>query len=722
MSHPPLLTRVPLEAGLLAGLVLAATPASAAVPPRAPVCDTVPLVGETALASHELPAGEEPSRTGEPSHAAIGVRSASPSLPPPASHHRVAARLDPARHRISARQALTWTNPGPATICSLYLHLDLNAWSGAGSRHLARDDADGASNARGPWSAQHLTRLRQDGQAAVWRTVPPPGGPLTDRTLVRVDLPQPVPPGGRTVLEIRSEAVLPGAWAGMGHSGSFHLAAHWIPQIARMESHAGQTRWVAPAFDPADAIDRGPQSFDVQLTVPRGYIVGAGGVPVGRPALREGVATYRFRRARAQDVPWVADARFLAPLEMQVRPIGALPTGSGLRTPLPAPVRVRVLHRAGQEAAAHAAAQALADAVSRYARNLAPPTGSTVSAVLVARVPPADARALARNGLVVLPGPRRLDRAAEQDLERAALRAMGAAWFTGVGSDPGARALADGLIEYWTARLMTERGRSLQPEGWTRLLRLEGNLDAFEAMRVPLDLRAPALDPQVAAIRTALALHDLEARIGRAAMDRGIRAWLRQGRGDPASLHAALARSSGRPHEVERSFAQHIARQWTVDDRIVSLDTKELLPRPGHVEFRGRTVELTQAAIDRAVERRRDEWRRSGAPADRGPFAWRSTAVVQRRGAAVPQTLLVTFADGSWRRVHWDGREPLRRFEWIARSPAVSAQLDPTRAVLLDESKLDDGRSLRADVAPARRWGGDAAALVQVASALLVGL
>lgn len=690
---------------LATGAGLAGPASAASQSPAVPSCDVVPLAAELTTGS--------------------GIRGGSLRIPAgnqsallPASRHAIDARFDPERHTITARQALAWTNPGPATLCSVYLHLDLNAWSGWNSRHMAGEhERGGAPNVRrGDWAALHLTHLRQDGRAAVWRTVSPPGGPLADRTLVRVDLPRPVTPGSRVALDIGFQARLPGAWAGFGHAHRFHLAAHWIPQLARLDTGAAGPRWIAPAFDPAGVPARGAQSFDVRLTVPAAHVPVAAVSAMGPPRRAGSWVTYRFRHDGA-DFAWATDPRFERAAGYRVLTVGAQPAAGGAGDAPPRQVRLRVFHRDRQAATAAIAAEALADALGEYARALSPPPASRLTAVLAPFEAMPGALRMARDGLVVLPG-----HATRAELEQAALRAVGAGWFPVDATEPRSRTMALGAIEYWTARLLQDRGRLLRPGGWLRWLRLRDGIDPFVALRLPLDLRAPGGDDGQRASRIALALHDLEARIGRPAFDRGFRDWLRSDRRSAASLRDSLARASRRPREVERTFAQHIAREMTVDDRVVSLASVEMLPRPGFVEFRGREVEITQAAIDRAVATRRAEWRRSVGRPGYGPFAWRSTAVVQRRGALVPQALRVTFADGSWRRVRFDGRDPVRRFEWIARSPAVAVQLDPAREVLLDESKLDDGRSLHADTAPARRWGGDAAAMVQVASTLLVGL
>jgi hypothetical protein len=89
---------------------------------------------------------------------------------------------------------------------------------------------------------------------------------------------------------------------------------------------------------------------------------------------------------------------------------------------------------------------------------------------------------------------------------------------------------------------------------------------------------------------------------------------------------------------------------------------------------------------------------------------------------AVPQTLVVTFADGSQKKVIWDDSAAWKRFVFEGNSRAVSAQLDPDKLHYLDASKLDDSRTLESDGTAARRWSADFAALFQAVQAFVVSL
>src|SRR5690606_3922696 len=173
-----------------------------------------------------------------------------------------------------------------------------------------------------------------------------------------------------------------------------------------------------------------------------------------------------------------------------------------------------------------------------------------------------------------------------------------------------------------------------------------------------------------------------------------------------------------------RVFAQQVYGVQAVSDQIASLSSREVLPQPGYTLYKGERVELTDAAIAKAIKDKRKAWKTAhpDAKPGAGPFPYRTTVLVRRGGAAVPQVLEGAFADGSPRTARFPGTRPWQRFTWPLHSRAVSARLDPHGAINLDADKLDDSRTLAPDRSVARRLTGQAASLLQTFYSLLVGL
>ena len=227
--------------------------------------------------------------------------------------------------------------------------------------------------------------------------------------------------------------------------------------------------------------------------------------------------------------------------------------------------------------------------------------------------------------------------------------------------------------------------------------------------------------------RTATAMHDLEQRVGKAAMGRGMRLYYQRWRfrhPSAADLRAALIAGTGDARNVNEIFDQYVYGTAHIDDRVSSIDTREVLPLAGSFVQAGKRAEGTAMERGKRIARQRADWRKAHPQTKdgSGAFPWHSTVTVMRDGAPVAQLLRVKFADGSSRDVRWNDQRRWARFEFSAPTKVVSAELDPAHAVLLDGNKLNDSYATKSDGAAARRWSADVAALVQVFHSLVGSL
>ena len=203
-----------------------------------------------------------------------------------------------------------------------------------------------------------------------------------------------------------------------------------------------------------------------------------------------------------------------------------------------------------------------------------------------------------------------------------------------------------------------------------------------------------------------------------------------------------LAEVSGKPAVVDEIFNRHVYAATKVDDRVESLASVEELPLIGTTRGAdGRWTEVTEDQQDELVEQQRKAWKKAHFDAkdakggkegkdakdakaddDVGPFPYRTTVTLRRRGAPVPQTVIVKFKDGSTETVLWDDSENWARFSWVKPVKAVSAEIDPHNQHAMDVSKLDNGRVLKADRRGTRRVATDAGGVWQALLALVATL
>lgn len=285
-------------------------------------------------------------------------------------HYRIEATLDPVKHLVTGRQALTWRNRSALPVRSVYVHLYMNAFEGAGStffteqRQRGQAFRSGVDTKDGEWGHIALRSVRQAGASVPWHFVQPDQGPATDHTVVRMDLPQAVAPGASTTLDIGFATQLPRVIARTGYFGSFHLVAQWFPKIAVLElpGERGATapRWNAHEFHQNSEFYADFGSFDVTLTVPSGYTVGATGELQGAPSEKNGMVTRRYVQADVHDFAWMADSR-------SAKPLVETWTGPGSPT-----VAVQVIYPPEYAASAGPAMKAAKDSLAYFSRTLGP--------------------------------------------------------------------------------------------------------------------------------------------------------------------------------------------------------------------------------------------------------------------------------------------------------------------------------------------------------------
>jgi hypothetical protein len=722
--------RLFLAWALAAGLPLAA---QAQAPATAGACADIPIVGRDAAAvsTPSAPDAWGGPRTGN--EATLSDRVVGYSID---------ATLDPVKHTVTGRQRLTWRNRSAQPVCSVYLHLYLNAFEGAGSTFMTelREGNDSfrsdVKTKDGQWGYIKLRDVAQGGDKVKWSFVQPDGGPSTDKTVVRLDLPQPVAPGGTTTLDIDFFDQLPRVVARTGYFGTFHLVGQWFPKIGVLElpGERGATapRWNAHEMHAHSEFYADYGHYDVRITVPKGYTVGATGEEIGSPVEKGGNVTHRFVQGDVHDFAWTADKRYAKPL------VGYY---EGEGSPK---VTVRVLYPPEYESNAKPALDATVDALGFFSRTLGPYPYRTVTVV----IPPYNAD---EAGGMEYPTFFTASSFANVDegtmfrdlLDFVTIHEFGHGYFYGLlGSNEFEEPMLDeGLNEYWDQRMLRSEKHDLHlTTSRMKKLGIDLRLPVFAYERLGAMTEHPA-DPigqnswnrmsggsyGTVYSRTATTMRDLEAQVGSPALERAFKLYYARWKfrhPSVADLKAALAEGTGRPDVVDRVFADQVYDVKPVDDRVAAFTSSEVLPQPGYVMHDGRRVELTTKSIAKAVDDRRAAWKKAHpkAKAGEGAFPYRTVVLVRRAGAAVPQTLRVKFADGSTETARFDGDRPWQRFTWTRKAKAVSVELDPDGMHYLDADQLDNTRTLDGDSSVARRLTGQFASAFQTLLAFLVSL
>lgn len=642
-----------------------------------------------------------------------GVRAQGPER---VADYNLEAVLDPVKHTLEGKARLVWRNRSDANINRIYVHLYLNAFEGPGStfaeeRRRMGGFRSGVETREGEYGWIELKKVEQDGEPVNWSFVHPDGGPETDRTVARLDLIDTVPPGGSAVIDFEFHDQLPRVVARTGWFDTYHLVAQWYPKVGVLElpgeRGASEVRWNCHEFHLYSEFYADFGSYRAEITLPKGYTLGSTGTLIGPPRETPEGVRWHVQQDDVHDFAFTAWDKFRT-LEGDAKE---------------PPVHVKVLAPAEYEGSARDALQWTIAAIEYFSRTLGAYPYRQVTVV----VPPFNA--LESGGMeyetffttVGGRGP-----PLRQLTPFVSVHEFGHGYFMGLlaSNEFEEPFLDEGLNQFWDLRMLGKDPLQV-PAPWglaalgLRTPKLSWwDLERSGTQRFQADpIAGNSWDRWsmgsygLIYSRTAMVFHDLEARLGKDVLARGFAEYYRRWRfrhPSTADLEAALAETAGdQAPLVHRWFAEQVYERAPVDDRVVSVEAKEVLPEPGTILREGKRVERTRQQVDEEIRRRREEFRKAhpdARPGEGGPFPWRSTVLVRRYAAHVPESLVLDFEGGATETVQWPEGERWRRIEVERPARIASAQLDPKREVLLDLDKLDDGRTRERQPAASRRW------------------
>jgi len=274
----------------------------------------------------------------QPGPTRVSDGTVNPPQSPRNASYVIDAALDPLTRTITAVETIAWRNITSRPAEELQFHLYWNGWRDTRSTWLREAAVGGATFDRRPneWAAIDVTSIAlaagddRRGSNAVDLTarlkfVAPDDGNADDRTVAALPLPQPVPPGGTVSLEVKWSAHVPRTFARTGAIGNFFFIAQWFPKLGVFD----EAGWNCHQFHAGTEFFADYGVYDVRLTVPRGWIVGATGVERERRENADKTTTHRYYQEDVHDFAWTTSpdyqervARFedppLPPVEMRL--------------------------------------------------------------------------------------------------------------------------------------------------------------------------------------------------------------------------------------------------------------------------------------------------------------------------------------------------------------------------------------------------------------------
>jgi hypothetical protein len=242
------------------------------------------------------------------------------ALSPRNANYDIEVKLNPNSKMLEGRQKLTWGNLQEQPTDELWFHLYWNAWKDNRSTWLLearlRGRGDRAAEAKpGDWSYLEVESARlvsgmgypEADLSANMRFASPDDGNPDDRTVLVVPLPTPIGPGESIQVEMVWKAKIPRTFSRTGFRGNYFFFAHWFPKLGVFEDNG----WNCHQFHAHTEFYSDFGVYDVHLTVPEEFVVGATGRLVDHQDNPDGTTTHRYRQADVHDFAWTASPDYL---------------------------------------------------------------------------------------------------------------------------------------------------------------------------------------------------------------------------------------------------------------------------------------------------------------------------------------------------------------------------------------------------------------------------
>jgi len=226
------------------------------------------------------------------------------------ANYTMHVRLDTATNIISGSALLEWRNTTGQPQRSFPFHLYHNAWKNNRSsyakeggwslwRPAMRQEDYGYTNIR---RAVWIANGREIDITGSFRYVQPDDNNSDDHTVCELSTPTPIPAGATLSLRLDFETKQPLPISRTGAIRNYHFVAQWFPKIGVW----WKGEWNCHQFHAHTEYFADFGNYDVSITVPDRYVVGAsGGVAYSITPNEDSTTTHRFKQNDIHDFAWV---------------------------------------------------------------------------------------------------------------------------------------------------------------------------------------------------------------------------------------------------------------------------------------------------------------------------------------------------------------------------------------------------------------------------------
>jgi hypothetical protein len=229
--------------------------------------------------------------------------------------YQIEAKYDPPKHTVEATETLTYHNLAGQPLDTFPFHLYLNAFQpNATWIREAHRDGNFRTSSMENWKPEDygsnvVTSFEVIGMGDLtnqMKFISPDDNNPDDITVFQVKLPRPVAPGEDVVFKMKFKATFPQVIARTGYKRTFLLAGQWFPKVG-VWWHG---QWNCHQFHALTEFFADFGTYDVKVTLPKEYVIGATGVQVSDQENGNGTKTVGFHAEDVHDFAWTADPNF----------------------------------------------------------------------------------------------------------------------------------------------------------------------------------------------------------------------------------------------------------------------------------------------------------------------------------------------------------------------------------------------------------------------------
>lgn len=665
--------------------------------------------------------------------------------------YTIDAKLDTDKKTLDATETLTYRNLTGQPLTTFPFHLYLNAFrpqstftaetrAGGGIRETLGKDYP--PEKIGGITVSHIDADGYGDLTASLQFTAPDDGNMQDHTVAEITLPRPLQPNESVTFHLTFHDKFPQSVARNGYKRDFIMGGQWFPKVGVFWHGA----WNCHQYHATTEFFSDFGTYNVRLTLPRRYTVGASGVPTGTQPNADGTKTLSFYGEDIHDFAFAASPHFVVSDAIYLSSMG--------------PVQIRVLALAAHPHIAQRYLDITRGALQEFERLYGPYPYKVIT--IVDPEPGSEMQGMEYPTLVTGEGSWSGDfKLPEITVEHEFGHQY---WYGMVATNEFEDAwLDEGINSYTEVKVLA----ALLGARTSGVGEPYANVGDGSLQRISY-LLSPEFDPvtrfawkfkdeqsygAVTYGKTATLLKTLEGIIGQDTMDEAMRTYFQRyrfkhpttedflrtieevavarGKAQPLSQHqhgattaavnppcTTIAASSPGAGSLATTapfnrFGTAPSTEATSSAVAPCAPLVAPLSSANETQYEPTTLRpfFNQAVygtevLDYAVDNFSSEplhwWEPPVPNATRIPYL--STVTLRRKGDFIlPVSAEIVFDDGTRIREHWDGADRWKRFTYTRNAQVVSVEVDPDHLVPLDRDLFNNSITLRTDAVPARK-------------------